>query len=246
MDFDQGISGTTPVSNSVLPGEREKPSTVVIACSALMKEIHELSRANGWNHIRVECIPAELHSRPEKIPGAVKAAIDKARNRGSQIFVAYGDCGTGGRLDVLLKAEGVERIPGAHCYEFFSGKDQFARFGEEEIGTFYLTDFLVRHFDRLVIRGLGLHEKPELEPLYFGHYRKLLYLAQTDDPMLKKRAMAAAERLGLVYEYHYSGCGGLGDSLVSFNRKLVTGSNRGRLPDTGGMNSRQGSEQQEV
>lgn len=198
-----------------------KASAVVIACSALMREILAISRANGWSHIKVECLPAELHSRPEKIPGMVKAAIASARRKGLMVFVAYGDCGTGGRLDALLEEEGVERIPGAHCYEFFSGKEQFARFGEAEIGTFYLTDFLVRHFDRLVIRGLGLDRKPELEPLYFGHYRKLLYLAQAVDPALRNKAKAAAERLGLEFEYHYTGSGDLGKALANFNRRVI-------------------------
>jgi len=196
-------------------------TAVVITCAALAREIHALSRANGWSHLQVVCLPAELHSRPEKIPGAVKQAFDAAQEKGLQIFVAYGDCGTGGRLDALLVNEGVERIPGAHCYEFFSGAEPFRRFQEAEIGTFYVTDFLVRHFDRLVIRGLGLDRKPELEPLYFGHYRRLLYLAQTVDPVLQRQAKAAAQRLGLEFEYHYSGNGDLGRALQSFNRNLV-------------------------
>lgn len=197
-----------------------KNSAVIIACSALMKEIHDLSRANGWSHLQVECLPAELHSRPETITPAVKKAIEKAKMNGLQAFVAYGDCGTGGQLDALLEEEGVDRILGAHCYEFFSGSDQFNRFTETEIGTFYLTDFLVRHFDRLVIRGLGLDKKPELEPLYFGNYRKLLYIAQTTDLNLQARAKAAAKRLGLEYDYHYTGSGDLGDALQNFNQQI--------------------------
>ena len=93
---------------------------VVITCSALMREITAITRANGWAHLQVECISAELHSRPEKITAAVKRLIDVAKGRGQMVFVAYGDCGTGGQLDALLHAEGVERIPGAHCYQFFS------------------------------------------------------------------------------------------------------------------------------
>ena len=198
-----------------------KAAAVVITCSALMRELNAVFRANDWSHMQVECLSAELHSRPEKIPGAVKKAIDKAKERGQQIFVAYGDCGTGGRLDALLEEEGVERIPGAHCYEFFAGKEQFERFQEAEIGTFYLTDFLVRHFDRLVIRGLGLDKKPELKPLYFGHYRKLLYLAQTVDSDLKNQASMAAQRLDLEFEYHYCGSGDLSSALVEFNHRVM-------------------------
>ncbi len=191
---------------------------VVITCAALMRELRTIFRANAWSHIEVICLSADLHSRPEKIPEAVKEAIEKSKARGQRIFVAYGDCGTGGRLDALLEAEGVARIPGNHCYEFFAGKRRFEQFQESEIGTFYLTDFLVRHFDRLVIRGLGLDKKPELEPLYFGHYRKLVYLAQTADSLLKERAQAAAHRLGLVYEYHYCGNGEMSRALVEFSR----------------------------
>lgn len=194
---------------------------VVITCSALLREITAISRINGWTHIQTQSITAELHNRPEKIPAAVKQEIDSAREKGQQIFVAYGDCGTGGLLDAMLEQEGIERIPGAHCYEFFSGHDNFNRFHEAEPGTFYLTDFLVRHFDRLVIRGLGLDTKPELEPLYFGHYRKLLYIAQSDDEGLKQQAQAAADRLGLEYEYYAGGSGDLGASLESFNRRIA-------------------------
>jgi len=197
-----------------------KMSAVVVTCSALMREIHDLSQANGWSHLKVECISAELHNRPEKITATVKQAIVKAKAKGLPVFVAFGDCGTGGQLDALLEEQGVERIMGAHCYEFYSGADQFHRFTEVEVGTFYLTDFLVRHFDRLVIRGLGLDKKPELKPIYFGNYRKLLYLAQTIDPDLKVDAQTAAKRLGLEFDYHYTGCGDLGEALQDFNRRL--------------------------
>jgi hypothetical protein len=196
-------------------------SSVVITCSALLREIRAISQANGWSHIEAQCITSELHNHPEKIPGAVKALIDVAKEKGQQIFVAYGDCGTGGRLDALLEAEGVARVPGAHCYEFFSGGEGFARFHDAEPGTFYLTDFLVRHFDRLVIRGLGLDRKPELQPLYFGNYTRLLYIAQTQDPDLRARAQAAADRLGLTYQYHYGGSGELGAALADFNSRIA-------------------------
>ncbi len=215
-----GLSSVIPTKTNIGRPQSAETSAVVITCSALMREIHQLSQANGWSHLKVECISAGLHNRPEKITAMVKQAIITAKKSGLSVFVAYGDCGTGGQLDALLEEQGVERILGAHCYEFFSGTDQFSRFTEAEIGTFYLTDFLVRHFDRLVIRGLGLDKKPELEPLYFGNYRKLLYLAQTIDPDLKIRAEAAAKRLGLEFDYHYTGCGNLGEALRDFNRRL--------------------------
>ncbi len=182
---------------------------LVIACGALAREIAALREANDWPHLDVRCLPAELHNRPERIAPAVREAIRASRDRYATIFVAYGDCGTGGALDAVLREENVERIPGAHCYEFFAGSAAFAELADEEPGTFYVTDFLLRHFDRLVIRGLGLDRHPELEPQYFGNYRRLLYLAQVDAPERIAAARAAAERLDLVFEYRVTGYGGL-------------------------------------
>ncbi|MDX1655441.1 MAG: DUF1638 domain-containing protein, partial [Candidatus Competibacteraceae bacterium] len=139
--------------------------------------------------------------------------IHAGRGRFSRIFVAYGDCGTGGELDRMLAEEGVERLPGAHCYQFFAGERAFEELSEEEPGTFYLTDFLARHFQRLVIQGLGLDRHPQLAPLYFGHYRRLVYLAQRRDPDLEARAREAARELGLDYQYRYTGYGDLAGSL---------------------------------
>ncbi|EPJ44582.1 MAG: hypothetical protein OFPI_39550 [Osedax symbiont Rs2] len=193
---------------------------LLICCSALLREILDFCKLNQWSHYEIQTITAELHNRPEKIPAAVKQLIDVGKQRGQQIFVGYADCGTGGLLDALLERENVERLPGAHCYEFYAGSRQFADFQEQQLGTFYLTDFLVRHFDRLVIRGLGLDRKPELLPVYFGNYRKLLYLAQSDDPKLQQQAQQAAVKLGLEYQYQYSGSGGLGHALSAFNQKI--------------------------
>src|SRR5208283_2371794 len=142
--------------------------TLIIACGALAHEITALKRANGWEHLEVRCLPAELHNRPERIPAAVRALVQSSRCHYRSIFVAYADCGTGGLLDAVLKEEGVERIPGAHCYEFFATGPVFAELSAAEPGTFYLTDFLLRHFDRLVLRGLGLDRHPELHSAYFG------------------------------------------------------------------------------
>ncbi len=187
---------------------------LIIACGALAQEIVALRRVNGWRRLDVRCLPPELHNRPERIAGAVRAVIQAERARYRTIFVAYGDCGTGGELDRVLRAEGVERIPGAHCYEFFATSAVFEALGDAEIGTFYLTDFLLRHFDRLVIRGLGLDRHPELMPTYFGHYRKLVYLAQSPMEGARERALAVAERLGLAFEYRATGHGTLGTRLA--------------------------------
>jgi len=187
----------------------DTPRVLVIACGALAREIAALRRANDWPHLEVRCLPAELHNRPERIAPAVREAIHANRGRFETIFVAYGDCGTGGALDTVLREENVERIPGAHCYEFFAGTEAFAALANEEPGTFYLTDFLLRHFDRIVIRGLGLDRHPELAPNYFGNYRRLVYLAQVDAPESIVAARAAAQRLGLAFAHRVTGYGGL-------------------------------------
>jgi Protein of unknown function (DUF1638) len=183
--------------------------TLLIACGALARETLAVVEASGLSHLDVTCVSALLHNRPERIPEAVRAKIREHRPRYARILVLYGDCGTGGELDRVLAEEGVERIAGPHCYAFYAGQEVFDALADAEPGTFYLTDFLVRQFDTLVIEGLGLDRHPELLPLYFGNYRRLVYLAQTEDAGLEDRARAAAERLGLVYEHRFTGLSGL-------------------------------------
>jgi hypothetical protein len=164
--------------------------------------------------VAVACLPPELHNRPERIPARVRARIREGRREGyERVFVAYADCGTGGLLDPILSDEGVERLPGAHCYEFFAGRTDFARLAEEEPATFWLTDFLARNFERLVIRGLGIDAHPELKATYFANYRRLVYLSQTEDPDLLAMARRAAERLGLAFEHRHTGYGELATSI---------------------------------
>lgn len=189
---------------------------LVIACGALAREIAALRRANGWTALDVACLPPELHNRPERIAEAVRGKIRQHRADYDAIFVAYGDCGTRGALDAVLAVEGVERIPGAHCYEFFATPAAFAELAEAEPGTFYLTDFLLRHFDRLVIEALGIDRHPELTATYFGNYRRLVYLAQAPTPGAEEKARQVAERLGLEFELRTTGYGGLGASLAGF------------------------------
>ena len=180
-------------------------STLIIACGALAREISALQMLNGWDHLTLQCLPAELHNTPKKIPQAVRSKIEAGRGRYERIFVAYADCGTGGLLDRVLEEYGIERLPGAHCYEFFAGSEDFAKLCESDPGTFYLTDFLVRHFERLVYQGLGLDRHPELLSVYFRNYRKLVYLAQVETDDLQKKAREYAGRLGLRYQYQYTG-----------------------------------------
>lgn len=188
--------------------------TLLIACGALAGESFAVLKANGWNHIEVTCLPAKLHNRPALIPEAMRRKIHENRDRFDRILALYGDCGTGGKLDRVLEEEGVERIAGAHCYEFYAGTRNFEALSEAEPATFYLTDFLARHFDRLIIEGLGIDRHPELLPLYFGNYEKLLYLSQIEDAALQEKARAAAERLSLAYEYRFTGLTGIQDFLA--------------------------------
>jgi hypothetical protein len=191
---------------------------LVIGCGALANELVELTRRAGLPAMDLTCLPASLHNRPERIPAAIAARIRRARADGyDRIFVAYADCGTGGMLDKVLDAEGIARLEGAHCYEVYAGRAAFASLHDAEPGTFYLTDYLVRNFDRLVVRGLGLDRHPELLPIYFGNYRRLVYLAQADDPGLTQRAEEAAARLGnLTFERRLVGLGELHPAVAAF------------------------------
>jgi hypothetical protein len=189
--------------------------SLVIACGALARELLAVKAANGWSHLDVTCLPAILHNRPQEIPAAVRRKIRRARGRYDEILCLYGDCGTGGLLDQVLAEEGVERIDGPHCYSFYAGTADFDALMEEEVGTFFLTDYLVRHFDRLVWRGLGLDRHPELLPDYFRHYRRVVYLVQMPSDALRAKAEDAARRLGLALELRTTGLGGIDRFLAA-------------------------------
>jgi hypothetical protein len=206
----------TPLNASAAPVDRASiaAETLIIACGALARELLAVRDLNQGALFDVTALPAIWHNRPEKIAPGVRAKIRAARGRYRQILVLYGDCGTGGELDRVLSEEGVERIEGEHCYAFYAGLDTFAAEHEAEIGTFYLTDYLVRHFDRLIIKGLGLDRHPQLLPVYFGHYTRLLYLAQLPDEKLDLKARAAADRLGLKYERRVTGLDGISGFLA--------------------------------
>jgi hypothetical protein len=188
---------------------------LVIACGALAREVLALK----LDAIDVACLPAQLHNTPKRIPEAMRARIRANREAYDEILCLYGDCGTGGELDRVLAEEGVSRIEGAHCYAFYAGEEVFAALAEQEPGTFYLTDFLVRHFDALVIRGLGLDRFPELRDDYFGNYRRVVHLAQFDDSDMETKAKAAAERLGLAYERRFTGLDGIRAFLEGATQK---------------------------
>ncbi|SFH23839.1 Protein of unknown function [Palleronia marisminoris] len=186
---------------------------LVLACGALAREIKALTRLNGWDHIDLACLPAILHNRPERIAPALRKAILRHRPNYDTILIGYGDCGTGGAIDALCAEFGIERLPGPHCYAFFSGTAAFEADGE--VTSFFLTDFLARQFDAFVTEPLGLDRHPELRDAYFGNYETLVYLAQTDDDALTARAEAAARSLGLAFERRFTGYGDLADALAS-------------------------------
>jgi hypothetical protein len=188
--------------------------TLAIACGALAREIVALSRG-PLGGLDVTCLPAQLHNRPDRIPAAIRRKIRENRRYYDEILVVYGDCGTGGALDLMLAEEGVTRVAGPHCYALYAGAETIAAMMEEEPGSFFVTDFLARHFDRLVTRGLGLDRFPELRNDYFRRYKRLVYLAQSEDPGLTARAEAAAGRLGLAFERRYTGLGGVVDSVAT-------------------------------
>ena len=199
------------------PGGAARPGRVLlIACGALAREIIALRDANGWTGLDLACLPAKLHNQPQFIPDRLRERIGRARADGyDRIFVVYADCGTGGLLDRVCAEEGVERIEGPHCYSFFDGNEGFSGRAEAgEITAFYLTDFLVRQFDTLIWKGMGFDRHPELLPVMFGNYEKVVYLAQTEDPALDAKARQAAARLGLAYERRVTGYGDLADFLA--------------------------------
>jgi hypothetical protein len=191
------------------------PRTLLIACGALAREVKALVAAHGWTHLDLHCLPAILHNRPERIPEAVRAAIRAGRATHDAILVLYGDCGTGGALDRVLAEEGVARIAGPHCYAFLAGEAEFAALMAEELGTLFLTDYLARHFDRLVWRGLGLDRHPALRDAMFGRYRRVVHLVQQPDPAVAAKARAAAARLGLPLETRPTGLARLAAAIAA-------------------------------
>lgn len=212
------ISGRTVPEDRVLSEDGAEMSgsgkVLVIACGALAREILAVLRADSLNCVAVACLPALLHNTPNQIPDRLRERIHQAKREGYRhILVAYADCGTGGGIDRVCEEEGVERIAGPHCYAFFDGLDEFAARSEEEIGAFYLTDFLTRQFDAIVWRGLGLDRHPELREIYFGNYDRVVYLAQTEDMELDMNARRAADMLGLRYERRFTGYGELSKFL---------------------------------
>ena len=176
-------------------------SVRVIGCGMIAREILAVCEQLNLEQVDLKCLPAMWHHHPEKIAPGVDLAIQQARKEGfDHIFVAYGDCGTGGHLDAVCEKHGVERIAGPHCFSFYMGNENFDQQTDDLITTFFMTDFLARHFETFLVKPLGLDRHPELREMYFGNYTRMLYIAQTDSDLLQENARAAAEFLGLEYE----------------------------------------------
>jgi hypothetical protein len=180
---------------------------LVIGCGALAEELSALKRANQWTALDIKCLDAALHNRPERIADRLESVLAQHHGEYTNILIAYADCGTGGAVDRVARQFNAQRLPGAHCYEFYATSPVFEALAEAEPGTFYLTDFLARHFDRLVIEEMKLDEHPELEDMLFGRYRKVVYLAQVDSSELLHQAERAATRLKLPLEVVSTGYG---------------------------------------
>lgn len=189
------------------------PRVLIVACGALAREVLALLPPERFPTIDLHCLPATLHNRPQRIAPALRAALAERAGQYERILVGYGDCGTGGELDKVVAEFGAERLPGPHCYAFFSGVAEFARDPDADLRSFFLTDFLARHFETLVWKGLGLARHPELRDAYFAHYERLVFLAQTEDAALTAAAQAAAGRLGLAFERRFVGYGDLARHL---------------------------------
>jgi hypothetical protein len=206
------LDDTTLTEQGLAPTAQGR--VLLIACGALAHEILALKRMNGWDHLDLQCLPANLHLWPDRIPAAVEASVTQHRAAYDKLFIVYADCGTGGLLQEKCKELGVEMVEGPHCYSFFEGNAAFAEKAETEFTAFYLTDFLVRQFDAFVWRPMGLDRHPELRDMYFGNYTKLVYQAQLDDPALDTKARDCAARLGLAYERRLTGYGDLAPTLA--------------------------------
>lgn len=208
------IPSDTELSEQGLALNANEGRILLIACGALAREILDLKAMNGWTHLDLTCLPAKLHLYPDKITQAVRDAVAKHREAYAEIFIVYADCGTGGLLEAACAEMGVEMIAGPHCYSFFEGNAAFAEKMDQEFTSFYLTDFLVRQFDAFIWKPMGMDRHPELRDMYFGNYEKLIYQAQIDDPSLTTKAQEIADRLGLAFEYRFTGYGDLQTALA--------------------------------
>jgi Protein of unknown function (DUF1638) len=191
-------------------GPSPRASTEVIACGALAAHIRQIAARRNWPLV-VRPLPARLHNRPEKIPEHAERAVAEAE--GKHVVLAYADCGTYGALDDLSDRRNLRRLPGLHCYDVLAGADVVADLLAEQPGTYLLTDYLVRTFNHTVLASLGLDKQPDLWPDYFGHYTRLVWLAQEPTPELEAEANRIATLFRLPLTTIPMGLAGLESAL---------------------------------
>lgn len=195
------------------PKSNPKSDILFIACGALAKETKAIIDHYSWP-VELKALPAVYHMTPLKITTNLDVMLAKLKGQYQRIIVIYGECGATG-IDAVLDRHEVIRIKGPHCYEMYAGTNEFNRLMEEEPGTFFLTDWLLRAYEKAVLRGLGLDKHPELAPLYFGNYRRLVYLSQDPSEMLIKKAQTIAASMGWTFEHRHVGYGELETRLVN-------------------------------
>lgn len=195
------------------PRGGEGKKTAFVICGALGKEVKEIVDRRGWD-VDIYGVSALLHLYPNRIVDELRERLHALRPRYEHLVVVYGDCGTTGRLEPILDEVGASRVQGPHCYEMLAGAELFERVSDERPGTFFLTDWLVRNFDRAVVRGLGLDRYPELKSMLFGNYEAVLYLRQVPNPRLALKAEEIAAYLGLPLEINDVGLGELESRLA--------------------------------
>ena len=195
------------------PQPSPSAETAFVICGALGKEVKEIVDRRGWD-VDIYGVSALLHLYPNRIVDELRVKLHDLRPRYQRLVVVYGDCGMTGRLEPLLDEMGAARVRGPHCYEMLAGEELFARVSDQQPGTFFLTDWLVRNFDRAVIRGLGLDRHPELKDMLFGNYEAVLYLRQMPHARLAQKAESIAGYLGLPLEIRDVGLGELEDRLA--------------------------------
>jgi len=188
-------------------------TTALVICGALGREVKDIVDRRQWD-VDIYGVSALLHLYPSRIVDELREKLYQLRPRYEKLVVVYGDCGTTGKLEPLLEEVGAHRLRGPHCYEMYAGAEQFTQVSEERPGTFFLTDWLVRNFDRAVVKGLGLDRHPDLKPMLFGNYEAVLFLRQVPNPRLAERARDIAGYLELPLEIRDVGLGELEERLA--------------------------------
>jgi uncharacterized protein DUF1638 len=197
-------------------------TVALIACGAIARPAAEVVARRGW-HVDVVPLPPLLHNHPQRIAGEVDRVAEQLQARYETVAVGYADCGTYGALDEVCRRRGLQRLAGLHCYDVYGGSDRLSEMFESQPGTYVLTDFLVRSFDRTVVTELGLDRHPELRDDYFGHYTRMVWLAQEPDEELHALAQRAADRIGLPLTVVPTGLGGLERAIGELVPEVLPG-----------------------